>query len=361
MKKVFITLLTFVSVLFSCDSDSAVAESSTYDSASLLLNIADEHIVPEYEAFSSELEKLKTASDAFVLSKTEENLQALRGALTEAYSSFQPVAKYGIGLAESTSFYANMNTFPLDESDTQINISTYETVDLTSVLSQDTQGFPALDFLINGLANTDTDILAFYTGDTGANYSGYLIKVIDRMQSLNTAILDDWKTTYRDEFVANTGSAVTESVNVFVNAYVFYLERRLRSAKVGIPAGALTTDVFPNNIESLYNPELSKSLLQDALSSTEALYVGSTTASTSLSTILIDLGNTELDTIIKERFSNAATVIDGLNDNLKEQVETDNDKMLAARDALQSIVTRMKVDMVSALSLSITFADNDGD
>ena len=64
---------------------------------------------------------------------------------------------------------------------------------------------------------------------------------------------------------------------------------------------------------------------------------------------------------IINQFANARTKIQGLNPNFYQQVQDDNTKMTEAYDALQAAVVLLKVDMVSAFSVSIDYVDADGD
>ena len=364
MKKFFLTTLICV-VSFSCgndDSDSE-SESSEFNRSAILVSLADDFIIPQFNEFLEESTQLTEAKNNFLKESNEANLVSLRSALTSAYIAFQPVSVYAnMGKGFELDYYLNLNAHPLTVDETETNIANFENVDLTNVFNRDTQGLPAVDYLVNGLGTTDAEIVAFYTGEQAANYKGYLSLVVDRIEDLTQQITDDWTNEFRTTFIENTSSSSAGSFDVFVNEYIEYLEKRLRKSKVGDPAGIDRSTTFPNNIESLYNPILSKELLVAALNNTEALYLGAENSTQSLSSILIDLEKTELDTVIKDSFNAAQTLIDeSLNDNLKLQVETDNTKMVSVRDALQSIVVYLKSDLTSAVGVDIAYQDNDND
>ncbi len=378
MKKFFILFVgLFLSI--SCGDDDTSNETTTTSglstnettttsglsassNARLLTSWVDNHILPDYKSFLEEANSLKLAKDNFIAAPSEALLVELKTALEIVYIKFQPTAIYQIGSAEELNYYLNLNAHPLDEFKTNNNIFSEDAIDLSSVLQQDAQGLPAVDYLINGLGDTNSEIVSFYTGDSSSNYSAYLSSVVDRITQITEEVITDWETNFRKTFIENTSSSRNGSVDQLINIYIEYFERRLRSSKVGTPAGFFTLpNTFPNQIESLYNPTQSKALLLEALNRAEQFYNGNTNATTSISAELIALGSAELDTRIKTQFEDARLIINSLNDNLKFQIENDNLKMIAARDALQKIVISLKVDMVSILGVDIIFQDNDGD
>lgn len=365
MKKFFVFLTITILGLLACEDSSDGGNTGgnevSFNRATLLESWADDFIIPQFEEFLEASKKITVAKDAFLTTPTEENLVILRTVFTDAYHVFQPVAIYNIGESLELNYYLNLNAHPLNVDKTLLNIADFENVDLTSTFNQDAQGLPAVDYLLNGLGETDAQIVAFYTGEAAADYKGYLSLVVNRIEGLTQLVVDDWNNGYRETFVNNTSSSSAGSVDVFVNTYIEYFEKRLRASKVGLPAGVFTTATYPNQIESLYNPTQSKWLLVEALEKAEALYLG-IGSTESLSSVLIGLGKTDLDKEIKQFFDAAQTdIVTKVEDDLKFQIETDNTKMLEIRDALQKIVVYLKVDMVSVMGIDIVFQDNDND
>ena len=87
-----------------------------FDKEAMLRNIAEEVIVPSYEALATSLESLRLASEAYQADPTTSNLELLRERLDEAYVSWQGCAPFEIGPAANEGLKLLVNTFPSDTS-----------------------------------------------------------------------------------------------------------------------------------------------------------------------------------------------------------------------------------------------------
>ncbi len=353
-KKVFLVLFSSV-FLFGCDDDLKPGDNNVFDSITLLDNIVDQHLIPEFEKFNADLKALELSKTTFVEEPSSDNLQDLRNAYLTAYFSFQPIGKYESNVTENLNYYLNLNAHPLALSGITEFILNYENENFASIQNQDRQGFPALDYLLYGLGDNDEAIVSFFTGANAVSYKGYLDQVVSRITTLTAAVSTDF-VNRADQIRDESGFA-----NSFYNTYVEHLEKRVRSSKIDFPAGKFDGSPSPETIESLFNPSQSKALLIEAFDDVQLFYLGTEESTLSWSKILIELGEDGLDAKVKLAFLEAENAIEALDDNLKLQVETENAKMLATRDKIQKVVTLLKVDLVSVLGISITFIDNDGD
>ncbi|GAA4276451.1 imelysin family protein [Aquimarina mytili] len=336
----------------------------------MLENMADNIIIPAYQSFSTEMTALKNAASEFTTTTNEENLTKLRSAWSTAYVSWQSVGMYEIGKAEELSYRNFMNVYPVNTTNIESNISS-ESYDLTAVSQQDEQGFAALDYLINGLSDTDLETVAFYTDVTdGDKYQNYLIDVVNRMDMLTTTVVTDWTGGYRNTFVNNSGSSATSSVDKIANDFLFHYEKHLRAGKIGIPAGVFAErETFPDKVEAFYKGDFSKDLFIANLDAMQDFFngkhFGSTVTGQSFKTyldFLMTITNGEdLGKIINDQFDVSRTEASSLNDDFSVQVKTNNTSMLEVYDELQKNVVFLKVDMLQKLSISIDFVDADGD
>ncbi|WP_027392274.1 imelysin family protein [Aquimarina latercula] len=371
MKKFgFLTVVVLVLILAACSSSDDSGETTdNFDRKAMLENVADNIVIPAYQNFSTNMAALKVATSDFVGTTDESNLVALRQAWSTAFISWQSVSMFEIGKAEEISFRNFMNVYPVSATNIEANISS-GTYDLTSVSQQDEQGFGSLDYLINGLSDSDAAIVGFYTdATTGTNYKNYLTDLVTRMDDMTSEVLNDWTGTFRDSFVNNNGSSATSSLDKLVNDFIFHYEKHLRAGKIGIPAGVFSGNPLDDRVEAIYKGDLSKTLFNANLDALQDFFNGkdfsSNATGQSLKTYL-DFLNTikdgeDLSSLINNQFNSARTIATNLNEDFSEQVRTNNSLMLNTYDELQKNVVFLKVDMLQAIAVNIDFVDADGD
>lgn len=371
MKKVFLFLI--VISVFSCQpnsDDTGEMPLDNFDRTAMLSNWANDIIVPSYEAFATKSEALKTAGTTFANAPNADNLSSLKTNWQEAYLLWQRVSMFEIGKAEELRFRNNMNIYPVDVVGLDENVlqGGYN-LELNSEI--DKQGFPALDYLLFGIKESEEAVLDFYNNDeNAAKYLVYLLELVTRIDDLTDIVLADWKGTFKDEFINNDGNSATASVDKLINDFLFYYEANLRAGKVGIPAGVFSGTPLRDKVEAFYKKDISKMLLLEALDATQDFFNGqhfgnTNTKSESLSAYLDALNTVkdgaDLSALINNQFDAARDEINKLNDNFATQVEADNSKMLATYDQLQLNVVLLKVDMLQALNINVDYVDADGD
>ncbi len=368
----FLFSIFAVLLLSACSSSDDARENASdgFDRKAMLENLADNIIVPAYQSFSINMTSLKDATSTFVTTTDEANLTALRVAWSNAYVSWQSVNMFEIGKAEELSYRNFMNVYPVNATDIESNINS-GSYDLASVSKQDEQGFATLDYMINGLSDSDAGIVVFFTDATnGGKYKDYLTDVVNRMNTLTSEVLSDWTTAnYRDVFVDNNGSSATSSVDKLVNDFLFHYEKHLRAGKIGIPAGVFATQTFDDKVEAFYKGDFSKILFDANLNAMQNFFNGkhfeSNATGESFKSYL-DFLNTikngaDLAKIINDQFNLTKTTASNLDESFTNQVRTNNNLMLNTYDELQKNVVNMKVDMLQAFSVRVDFVDADGD
>lgn len=340
--------------------------SVTFDRSAMLVNWADNIMLPSYNGFLTDFAAFKTEFDAFRNDRSEANLVALRTAWINAYKSWQHVSMFEIGPAEDNGLRLNINTYPTDVDliESHIASGTYN-FELSS--NRDSRGFPALDYLLNGIGDTDAEIVTAFTDATsGDAHVTYMSDVISDIETRVIAVRDAWQDGYRDTFVENDGSSASASVDRYVNDFIFYYEKFLRAGKMGIPLGVFSRTQTPTLVEAYYYPELSNDLFQEGLNAVEDFFngvaFGTENTGESLASYLATLGQEELRDDIRNQLESARMAVAGLQP-FRTELETNNpaEDMFAAYEEVQAAVRMFKVDMVSAMSIAIDFVDADGD
>ncbi|RTZ02268.1 iron-regulated protein A precursor [Flavobacterium bomense] len=371
MKKILL-VLSFVAVFLACSSNDGEnnTDGDNFDRKALLTNWADNIIVPSYVNYQAKVQILVTSTNTFVATPTEANLQILRTSWLEAYKAYQYISMYNLGKAEEINLNMASNTYPTNTIGIESNISS-GTYNLELLSQFDKQGFPALDYLVNGLGANDASIVGFYaTNANAANYKQYLTVVVSKLKTNADAVVINWNSVFRNSYIANNGTSVSSSVNKTTNLFVKNLEKDIRTGKLGIPAGVFSSGAkFPEKVEGYYKNDISKELLNVSIKAQQDFFNGkhfnSTTTGEGLKTYLDFLNairnNQKLSDIINNQFATIYTVNNSLNNSFSQQVNTDNSKMIAAYDALQQNVIYTKLDMMQALNITIDYVDGDGD
>jgi len=371
-KTVFLLLVSVAIVACTSSDDSNENGNDGFDRTALLTNYADNIILPALENFEAKLSQMDVARANFVNDINQANLDLLSDAWLEAYKAWQFVAIYDIGVAET--FTDNVNGFRVFFNVYPVTTSLIENgaggadYDLNVEAYYKAQGFPALDFLIHGTADSDETALEKFTTNTKANgYIDYFTNVQSQMNSKFSTIISDWQNTFRNEFVNNTASNATGSFDKIVNDFISYYELALRKNKIGTPAGNFSAgNTFPEKVEAFYKNDVSKELALLGLDAVEQVFNGQAFGNTSstgasMASYLEYLDNSELKNDINAQFNEARQVIQALSPSFSQQVINDNTKMTQAYDALQAAVVLLKVDMVSVFDISVDFDDNDSD
>ena len=340
------------------------------DRAAVLKQMADEIVIPGYANFKVKLDAMTSKAEQFVASPDTIALKDFRQSWVEAYLEWQKVEAFNFGPADMFATKMFFNIYPTSVSAINANIAS-GTANLEVSGSFAAQGFPALDYLLNGLAGSNDSIVGYYTSASDApQRKAYLQKLTAQMQLKFNQVNNEWL-SYRDKFVASTGLTASSSLSLVVNGYVSHFEKYIRAGKFGIPAGALTNIKSPEKVEAFYQKDISQQLAKTAIQASIDFFNGKSVKTgiegASLKTYLDGIGAKDsqtgngLATTINAQLITANTLVGALDANFYNLINTDNQKMLDVYSALQAVVRLLKVDMTSAMSITITYTDNDGD
>mgnify|MGYP001164973313 CR=1 FL=1 len=366
-KYVFPIALAISLFFISCDPNDNTDNDNNldlYNRADILLNWADNIIIPAYESFHSSLLSLNEDIISFIENPTIELLESVSDSWFNAYKLWQHVEMFDIGYAEVINYKGKMNIYPTDIDLINQNIID-QNYDLNNNNNFDSRGFPAMDYMLHGLAQDENSIIDVYLSNS--EYSNYLVAIINAMMDNTNLVIDDWD-SFRSEFINSIDNTATSALNKMTNDFIYYFEKGFRANKIGIPAGIFSNDVIPSSVEAFYKADVSKVLAIEALMATKNFFQGkhfnSDVFSPSLESYLDALvvsSNNNLSETILLQFLDAENTLNQLDDNFITQIETNNMQMLLAYDAIQQLVVSFKVDMLQSLSISVDYVDADGD
>ena len=375
MKKINYTLIALFSIflIIACSGDSDEDQDSIpeFDRSTILKNYVENIIIPRYNDFKVEIEGLKVSINDFTQTPNTSNLQKLHDSWLESYKKWQHIEMFNIGKAEELMYLQKMNAYPADNSRIEANVSSSKT-DLTSANDFTSQGFPAIDYMIHGVATDFVSVSNIYANDS--KYGDYLKVLVDVMIQNTGDIIQDWSST-KDSFIQSSGNSNTSSLNMVTNDFVYYFEKGLRANKIGIPAGRYSGgDALPSKVEAYYSSknsfqDVSKILAMEAVVASENFFTGKSSTGAmgaSLKTYLdyihaSDVNKENLSPLIISNFQEAKQAVNQLDANFINQINNDQLKMMNAFNKLQAIVVNLKTNMLSLLSIQVDYTDADGD
>jgi len=264
---VLLIVLTLIGMLISCGEDSgspltpatptptstpAVEETPVVDLTvvrkNIATNVASGIIIPAYENLKINTEELVVSIEAFNSEPTETTLNAARIALKNSWIAWQGAAIFMFGPAESVALRKSLNTYPTDITLIDANIQSGDYI-LGSIANQAAIGFPALDYLLNGL-DTDNEELEeqYRPAEMSMGRKQYLTELAVDINNRVNSTLNAWLPT-GDNYAATftetdaLGIDVGSSLSIIVNSIDLHFQRFARDGKVAIPAGVRSAGI----------------------------------------------------------------------------------------------------------------------
>ena len=338
---------------------------SSYDRSKMLEFTVDKIIIPAFDDLEAKLNDLKSSYNKFNLDMTDNNLDDLRNKWLLSYKAWQHVEMYDIGKAMEDYYAFKGNVYPVDTVRVKINIEKGE-YDLNNPNNYDAQGFPTIDYLLYGLDKEMPKVIDHFKNDQ--KISNYLGKIIDELISTTSSVNSHWKST-KGEFIKSIENSATSNLNMLINDFIFYYEKRFRANKFGIPGGVFSSSALPDRVEGFYSKIYSKELAQEAFTSIKNFFNGIShenkdVIGTGVKSYLdfLDSNKTKLlSDDINNQFTIAENSISELNDNFNLQVKDGLIKLLTTYDDIQKAVVLLKVDMLQILNINVDYVDADGD
>lgn len=366
MRICIISLLS-VFVLFSCKSSDGGDNppDNGFDRENMLTHWANHIIVPAYTALESANANLNNQVQAFTQNPSVTTLSDAQAALTQAYTVWQTAAFYEVGPAKNENIRSFFNTYPTNITLVE-QLALADDYQLHLISNASKQGYPALDYLLFGFGENPTEIVAKYTSHENAEaYKNFINALSGRLLEKSSTVKNAWDNGYKNSFIENDGSSASASVDLIANDFLLYYEKFFRNGKVRFPVGYESGSPSPVNVESYYNPVLSKTLLATACNAMKDFFEGKNYASSAsgagFKQYLMELDKQDVANEISEKFDAVITANNAISGTYVEAVENDRTTFLNMHDKIQENVIPMKVDMLQAMNISVAYFDGDGD
>lgn len=359
-------LLVLMGAISSCkktEDDPAAA----YNETPLLQNVGNNLIIPSYQSLSVAVNKMDSAITVFNTTPTETTLTNLQELFKDAYRAWQYCSPYEFGPALTVHLRDHANTYPTTVSQINANISSATSYNLDASINIPAKGFPAIDYLLYGVAADNANRVLMYTTDTdAAKRKQYLANVSANLKTKVTTTLNGWlpgNGNYINDFIASTGTDAGSSLSALVNQFIIDYEN-LKNYKTGIPLGIQSGGTaFPEKVEAYYSG-ISSELALIQLKASRDLYLGKSSAGVDgegFDNFLKQIGDGALNNQIQDQYALAISKLELVPDPLSLTISNSPAVVNAAYVAIQQQVTLIKRQMSSAMNVHLTFSDDDGD
>lgn len=355
MRNTFVFGILAAAVLLSSCKDKKEDDLEPESFATLLVRTEADVVAPALSDFENACIQLNEAISVFEVSTTEQNLIQAQETFVDAYVAWQKVSQFRFGPAVEFDILGKLNTFPTDFLQIENAIENATTTGLPNV----TKGFPAIDYLLFHASN---DLVLEEFADQARK--DYLISLSSEISTLATQYKSAWANGYRSTFIAADGPSVTGGLSLLANGLIEDYEQ-LKRDKVALPLGLLTLGIaLPDKVEGLYSQQ-SLTLINAQLDAVQNLFNNGDAYGLD---DLLDArdawhspSNMQLSERINQQIDEARVALNQIPEPLSEAIEANPQIVENAYTELQQVVVLLKTDMISALGVSVTSTDNDGD
>jgi predicted lipoprotein len=337
---------------------------ASFDKQAMLVQLADELIIPSYESFKTSLDSLILVYAEFKLNPSLSGLQSVKTKYQKVYVRYQRCGLFEFGPAEAAIVRSSFNVFPTDTLQIKANISS-GVYDLNLVANIDAKGLPALDYLFYSLSSDESVVVNAFSAS--AERRNYVSNLLNDMSGRISAVLSAWKGTYRNTFINSLGTDVGSSIGYLINQMNFELDY-LKNAKIGIPLGKKTLGIVQPTQCEVYYSGGSQGYAIETLKAIENLYMGRSLTGNNgkgfddyLDHLKVMYGSETLNSAINKQFVLAFSKLNAIQGSISQQVVTNPGAVDAAYVELVKLLVLLKTDLPSSLGVVITYQDGDGD
>lgn len=343
-------------VLYACskggDNDSGTTGNDTFKSE-MLVNYADNVIIPAYTNLQTKLGLLETSINAFIAAPSVATQTTVKGSFKDAYLSFEGVSAAYFGPAAAVLLNNYINTFPAVPAKIEAGIQSGTYNFTIPVASDSIQGFPALDYLL-----FSADAVQKFADAGAANRKKYAQDVIGRIKSLVANTLGQWNGAYHHTFINSLKTDVGSSIGSLVNQLAFEMDA-MKGPRIGWPFGKQSNGiVFADKCEGYY-AGITGELAVANLTSLKNYFTGG--GGKGIDDYLILLKKNQLNTDVLAQFDVALNALKAIPAPMSAAFTNNATLVEAAYKEVQKLLTLIKTDVASATAVQITYMDNDGD
>lgn len=361
-KNIF-TIVSTASLMWSCGGNTENENVDNFDVSTILVNTADNLIIPQFGDLKASTIELETAFNDFEANPDASTLLNLQSKFKTSYSYWQACSFVEYGNTNLNSLSAALNTYPTDTANINSTFSN-SIANLESASYTDAIGFPGLDYVL--FKGTESEIISRLSNE-GNDYCSKNIALIKSKIESAYSFWNDNNDSFYSDFISDKSKATGSGMSDFVNGFVKNVEV-LKNGQLGFPAGKFTLNTpRPEQSEALYSG-FSLDLFKAHLANLERVYKGENFSGSDgigLDDYLKELGTLRngknLNELILQTFEEIETLANTLNGTTNDAIANQTTITDELYVKTKELVAYLKVDMINAMGLLIAYEDNDGD
>jgi len=347
----YIISLYLFGLFFVCcsdNNDSNDKNNVSLGTSKLLSNIYQNGILEDYTNMIALVEKYERILKELKENPTVENLRIAIDEDKKVNIFWENIEIYR--LQSLRLLYNDVQFFPLNTSSILNKIDTAKTIDSSffDILFDPSKGLLANSYILNSLSVKD------FINEP--KYVDYLIENLSYIKGNIIELEDFWKSE-GDLFVSAVGSGLDQSVNLLVNVYINLLET-IQLVKLENPLSNKDVSL----VESPHNNS-SIQLIQSNLTALKTSFNGNFNNSVTLygfDDYLKAIDREDLSILVNSRIDEAINISLSLND-FNDIITNNPMEVDIFIEKINELLVLFRVDISSALNLTVTFTDNDGD
>jgi predicted lipoprotein len=359
-------LLTAALLPTACSDDAPDDKFASFDRKGMLQNLGSNVMLPAFAEFAAKTDSLVVQVIAFTQQQTPAEFAKTQAMWLRTASSYKRCEVYQFGPLNSTAV-ADINFWPARTASIETLVSSQNVTEASLTQQGATvKGLTTLEYLLYNGGPTAYNRFSPSMPDSDRGRA-YLLALAQVLRTSAHQVRDGWQSSYAATYPQQDGQTINSSINVTANALISYIDF-IKNSKVGIPAGKKDGNLHPEQVEAYYSGASLPQLLNN-LTAMERLFTGAGPAGSTgpgFNALLDHLEATyngqSLSAAIMAQLADCRAKAQALGPGpLSEAVRQNPAGVTALYDSLKQLLVLTKVDMVSAIGVTLTFSDNDGD
>lgn len=369
MKKLsFYFVFSCCLVLTACNKDEKADENpqpkDNYDREALFTSLSNDVILPAFLDFVDEAEELHQKAHDYQDSPSLTALDSLQAAWFRAKFASKRIEQLKFGPLNETKMYSLVDKWPTNNDFIEEFIAGTDafTASYINGKGATSKGLPAIEYLIFSETGDDSVHEAMQSDLRRIQYVSACTENLYQKTQEIASLWSPLGENYIDLYSTNTQSGLEGSLSLTVNQMSTHIEYMMVT-KLGKPLGKDFDDmVNPLKLEA-WRSKKSKDCLVQNLQIFNDLMSGKNGPGFAdyLDYLEAKKDGQDLSEAILQQTEKVITDLEAINGSIYETIQSDPNSIDIVYNDLKDLLVLIKVDMTSALSVTLTFSDNDGD